>query len=901
MPSPPLPHLVRLALRTLRSLAPPDLRDRWLREWEGELTRWWQDRRSGKGKKGLLGLPGAGPILRLANLLGSAARDTRHLRLLQGPHATTGSNPSSNTATDPPMIKTLLQDTRFSLRTVRNAPWLSLVTVVTLALGIGASVAMAGILHAVFLRPLPFPEAENLVVGRATFEGELNPWAAGADYYDYRDESDAFEELAAIMPFPVDVTVSGDGEAERVSGNVVSSNFFQGLGVQPARGRLFQPGDGIEGAQSVVVLSHGFWQRRLGGNPQAVGGSLLLDGSPVTVLGVLPRDFFFLSEADLWFPMRPDEYAASARDRHSWYLVGRLNQGITLEQAQAGVDVISLRLQGAYPETNQNKALLLTTLHRVLTDDYRQSIWILTGAVILVLLIACGNGAGILLARAPARRFELSIRGAMGAPRERLIRQLLMESLGIALAAGVVGTLLALWFQGVLLKFLAMDALGLDKLSLSLPMLAAALGLSLFSGLVAGIYPAFRSADTSLTDGLNKGNRGRGDSGAGFRGGLVVAQVALSVILLAGSGLLVRSLSNLETLDPGFHAQGLLTAEIQLPRARYPDAASRTQFFSALHDELLALPGVASATFASHLPIKDFGNVFRAYGQGNEENKERTFLRSVYPGYFRTLSIPILAGRGVEGLDGAGAPNVVVMSETAARLIFPGEDPLGKVVMLDSFSGPTPLAVVGVAGDVRLSRLEEEPEAALYVPYLQLPSSTVRVALEAISSPEVLSGSLRGVLRQVDPAVPLSRVANFDNLVADSMAERRVITLSLLLLSLLPLTLASVGLFAVLAYHVSRRRHEMGIRLALGANPAHVGGLVLGQGLRLVWIGIGLGLVGAWGGTRLLQGLLFGVGTTDPVTFVGVTSMVTGVSALACAIPVWRATRSDPTRALQAE
>ncbi len=890
MRSPPLPRLAHIALRALRLLAPPELRDRWLREWEGELTRWWQGRKSGIGSN-----------LRLASLIGVAALDTRHLRSLQGHHTEADSSPASNTPTDPPIVQSILQDARFAYRAVRNAPWLSLVTATTLALGIGASVAMSGVLHGVFLRPLPFPEAERLVVGRATIKGVLNPWAAGADYYDYRDESDAFEELTAIMPFSVAVTVSGDGEAERVSANVVSPNFFPGLRTQPAVGRLFQREDGLEGAQDVVVLSYGFWQRRMGADPQTVGRSLVLDGSPVTVVGVMPRDFFFLARADLWFPMRPDQFAASMRDRHNWYLVGRLNPGITLEQAQAGVDVISLRLQGAYPETNQNKALLLTGLHRVLTDDYRQSIWILTGAVILVLLIACGNGAGILLARAPARRFELSIRGAMGAPRERLIRQLLLESLGIALAAGVVGTVLALWFQGVMLEYLALDALGLDELSLSLPTLAAALGISLFSGLLAGVYPAMRSADTSLTDGLNKGNRGRGDSGTGFRSGLVVAQVALSVVLLAGSGLLVRSLSNLETLNPGFDPQGLLTAEIQLPGAGYPDATSRTQFFSTLHDKLLALPGVASATFASHLPIKDFGNVFHAYPEGNEEQDERTFLRSVGPGYFRTLDIPVLAGRGVEDGDGAGAPNVVVISQTAARRFFPSEDPLGKVVMLNLSSGPRPMEVVGVAGDVRLSRLEEDPEAALYLPYAQRTSGTVSVALKILTPPEGLAGTLREVVRMMDPAVPLTQVANLEALVAESMAERRVITLSLILLSLLPLALASVGLFAVLAYHVSRRRHEMGIRLALGANPAHVGRLVLGQGLRLVWLGVGLGLVGAWGGTRLLQGLLFGVETTDPVTFLGVTGLVLTVSALACAIPVWRAARSDPTRALQAE
>jgi len=432
-------------------------------------------------------------------------------------------------------------------------------------------------------------------------------------------------------------------------------------------------------------------------------------------------------------------------------------------------------------------------------------------------------------------------------------------------------------------------------------MLSWALGLSLLAGLLAGVYPALRSANTSMTGGLKEGNRGRGDGGAGFRRGLVVAQVALSVVLLAGSGLLVRSLSNLQALDPGFRPEGLLTGEIQMPAGRYPDAMSRARYLSSLLEELRAIPGVQSAALTSQLPIGDFGNIYRAWAQGREDERQRVFLRSVHPGYFETLGIPLLSGHDFQDEGDPGGPFEVVLGQTAAQRLFPGEDPLGKVVELQLVPNPRPMEVVGVVGDVRLSRLEEEPEAALYVPYLHHPRTVMRIAMGVAGPPQSVATPFREVVRGLDPEVPLSRVAPLEALVSDSLAERRAVTLALTLLAILPLLLASVGLFAVLAYHVSRRRHEMGIRLALGAGQVHVGGLVLGQGLRLVLVGVLLGLGGAVAGTRILQGLLFGVGATDPATFLAVSGLVLGVAALACAVPVWRAVRSDPRVALQAE
>ncbi|MGW8265569.1 MAG: ABC transporter permease [Longimicrobiales bacterium] len=881
-PNPPEHAFIRGALRLLRPLAPPGLRDRWHREWEGELFHL---------------VRGGGASPRVSWLLLIAARDALHLRTIRNRAALGGPTSPPKHPRNPPMLSATLQDLRFSFRTLRTAPWFSLVTVLTLALGIGASVAMFGVLDAVFLRPLPFSEPDRLVVGRATFHGELNPWVAGADYYDYRNESDAFEELAAILPFTLEMTLSGQGEADRISANLASSNLFPALRVQPVLGRGFRPEEGLEGAEDVVLLSHAFWQNRLRGDTAALGTVLMLDGDPYTIIGILPPDFFFMTPTDLWLPMRPDRDAASSRGNHNWYLVGRLKPAVGLDQAQAGVDVISARLQEAYPQSNADKGLLLSGLHQVLTEDYRLSLWLLSGAVALILLIACGNGAGILLARAPTRQFELSVRAAMGAPQGRLVRQLLAESLALSMAAGALGIALALWLQRWMLEYLHLERLGLEDPRISLVSIGAAIGFSLLAGLLAGTYPALRGSGVSTTDGLKTGGRRIGDAGAGFRSVLVVGQVALSVILLVGSGLLVRSLSNLQALDPGFDSRGLLTAEVRLPAGRYPDTPSRGRFFSALLDEVRALPGIQSAALTSHLPIGDFGNIYRVAVLGREVEPVRVFLRSVSPGYFASLGIPLLSGRGVETEDEAGNTNVVVLSQTAARRLFPDEEPLGRLV--DGPSGP--MEVVGVVGDVRLSRLEEEPEAALYVPFVQRARTVMSLVLETGVSAQSLAGTLRERLRAADPEVPLSRVATLESLVADSMAERRVITVSLTLLAFFPLLLAAVGLFAILAYHVSRRRHEMGVRMALGGGTAQVGGMVLGQGLRMVSVGILLGLGGAALGTRLLRGLLFGVATMDAVTFLTVTGLILAVTVLACTVPAWRAVHTDPRVVLQAE
>lgn len=869
----------RLALRLLTLLVPRGLRGRWLREWTGEWAHW----RAGTG----------------AFLL-AAARDTLSIRALRAlgtdpPQAVSGMSFGERTS-----VRQVIQDLHFAFRTLRKAPWFSLATILTLALGIGASVAMFGILNRVFLAPLPFPDADRLVLGRTTIDGQLNPWVAGADYFDYRDQATAFEELAAVLPFPTDYGVTGAGEAELAPAGVASVNLFGALGVGPALGRPFRPEDGLEGAANVVMISHGFWQRRFGGDPEVVGRSLSLNSEPYTVVGVLPAGFFFMYRADVWIPLRPDRFMASVRDMYNWYLVGRMRPGVTLVQAQTEVDLTSARLEGAYPQTNRNKDLLLTNLQEALVEDYRPTLLILTGAVALVLLIACGNGAGILLARAPARGFDLSVRSALGAPRARLVRQLLAESLGLALAGGLLGTILAAGLQRMMLLYLHMERLGPAAPRLSWTGVAAALGLSVFAGLLAGAYPAAMGTGSALGRGLKTGNRRMGQGAAGFRSALVVAQVALSVVLLAASGLLVRSLANLQAVDPGFDARDLLTARIWVPSARYPEAGDRTRFYTALLDEVRALPGVSSAALGSHVPIVNSGNIYRATAVGGGPDTERIFLRSVSQGYLETVGIPLLAGRGILSGDDAGSRPVVVLSETAARRFFADGNPLGQEVQLE-LTSPLRMLVVGVVGDVRLSSLEDAPEAAFYVSFAQRAGNIMSVVLKARVPPASLAAPLRDVLTEMDPDIPLSGVGPVAELVSRSMSDRRVLTLSLTLFALFPLLLAAVGLFAILAYHVSQRRHEIGVRMALGAQATRIGGMVLRQSLVLVGAGTVLGLGGAFAATRFLQSQLFGVGATDPVTLAGVVVFVGGVSLAASATPTWRAVRSDARVALQAE
>ena len=803
------------------------------------------------------------------------------------------------------MLRDALGDAAHALRTMASRPGLTAVVVLTLAVGIGATTAIFGTVQAALWSRLPFDEPDRLVMGRATFDGDVNPWVSGYDYYDYRDRSESLESLAAFF-FGGRSNVSGGPEPERVETGFATWDLFQTLRVKPASGRLFAEEEAAPGAANVVLISYGYWQHRFAGASDAVGSALDLNGSPYTVVGVLPAGFHFVEKADIWRLTYRDGPGAEARRWHNLLLVGRMRPGVTLEKAQSEIDVISRNLEAQYPDTNEGKALLLTPLHDALVENVRTSLLLLMAAVSLVLLLACGNVAGLLLARGQARLTEIAIRSALGASRRRLIQQLLTESTMMALMGGLLGLGLALAFQTLLLRLLPMGQLGITHLDLDMSSLLFALGVSLATGILFGVAPALQGTLVTPSRELGSGTRATSTrGGALLRSGLVVAQVAISVALLIGAGLMVRSLSRQMNVDLGFDPKNLLTAGVRLPDHDYAEPAKRNAFFESLVEEVKALPGVTGVGLVNRLPILDrSGNIYLYRAdrppeeRGKADMRRSADFRYVLPGYLETMGIPLLAGRDIARSDGAGSPRVMLVSRSLAELFFPGESPLGKRLVVD-MGEMVEHEVVGVVGDARLSRLTSEPFHAMYMSYEQVAGNTMRIAIKTENDPASLLSPFREALRAKDPNIPLDEPETMESILDDAVADYRVFTSALGLFSSVALLLAMVGLYAVLAYAVSQRYHEIGVRVALGARPRQIASLVLTRGMGLVAAGLALGLAGAYGASRLLEKLLFGVAPTDPATFLTVALLCGLVALAACWLPARRATRVDPIATLR--
>jgi putative ABC transport system permease protein len=802
------------------------------------------------------------------------------------------------------MTSTFLQDVRYALRNLAKSPGFSVLVVLILAVGIGANVAMFSTMNQALVRPLPYAEPDHLVFGRATFSDRLNPLASAYDYYDYRERNNVFESLSTVLFSTIDMTVTGGDEPERVAGTYTSWELFRTLGVNPESGRHFTAGEGEPGGPDVVMISNGYWQRRFGGSHEAAGQTLTVNGTSQIIVGVMPADFHFMHRADIWLPMRRDGPMADARRWHNWLLVGRLKPNIGLERAQADVDVISAQLASEYPETNRDKALLLTNLHDSLVEEYRTSLFLLMAAVGLVLLIACGNVAGLLLARGSARSSEMSIRAALGASVQRLMRQLLTESVVTAGAAGILGIALAVGFQKLILQFLPMDLPGMGELGVSGSMLSFAVVLSTATGLVFGILPALRATRLNVVENIKSGARATDSGGSRFRSSLVVIQVAISVVLLIGSGLLIRSFSSLRSVHPGFEANGLLTAEIRLTQAEYSEPEDRINFYATLMADVGAIPGVTSAGLINQLPIRDPGNNIYVHAAddppADRNDRDVAYRRAVYPGYFDAMGIPLLRGRVVERSDIGESPPILVINETMARTLFPNQDPLGRQVVVD-LGEDVSFEVVGVVGDVRMNAPRYNPDLAMYGSYFQQPYYRMRIAVRTATDPASIAPELRNAVWSQDRDIPVAELSTMSELIARSVADDRIMAISLSLFAAVAMSLAAIGLYGVLAYYVSKRIHEIGIRVALGAGTRDIVGLVMNRGLRLVATGIVLGLVGAFWSTRLIQQMLFGVEPTDLTTFTAVSVCFAVVAVIACLVPAWRALRVDPLLALQAE
>ncbi|HEX2189801.1 MAG TPA: ABC transporter permease [Longimicrobiaceae bacterium] len=805
-------------------------------------------------------------------------------------------------------METLLQDVRYALRRLRRSPGFTAVATLTLALGIGANSAIFSVVNGVLLRSLPYPDADRLVlVAHVTREGNRAPMSP-ANFRDVRSESRSLEELSFWTYGGR--TLTGTGDPARLQGADVGQHFFEVMRARPLLGRTFRPEENEPGRNRVAVLGHAFWRQRFGADPKVVGRTVTLDGEPYEVVGVMPEEFGFPNKRDVWTPLEYDADFMADASRGSWYIsgIGRLKPGVTHQQAAREIEGLGARLQKQYPETNTDLGISPVSLYEQMVGDVRLSLLVLLGAVGLVLLIACANVANLLLARAAAREGELAVRAAMGAGRGRLVRQLLAESVILGLLGGAAGLVLAVWGTSALV---AMEPQGIPRLAevgVDATVVAFTLGVALLSGVLFGLLPAVQVTRSDLAGTLREGGRGSlaGRGSARTRNALVVAEMALAVVLLAGAGLLIRSFAVLQGVDPGFRTESALSFNVSLPQAAY-DEGARGAFYDGLLERLEGLPGVRSAAAVSDLPMGNSATFLTFEVEGREppepgREPASQILRAT-AGYFRTMEIPVVRGREFTADDRAGSPGVVVLNQAAAREFFPGEDPLGRRILLSLGPDTTavPWEVVGVAGDVRQFGVDAEVQSAMYFPQAQAPVGGMGVVVRTTVPPASLAAAVRREVAAMDPNLPLNDLQPLERLAADSMSQPRFYMLLLSLFAGVALALAAIGIFGVISYGVAQRTREIGVRMALGAEPSSVLRIVVGGALGLAGIGVGVGVLGALAGTRLLSGLLFGVAATDPPTYVGVAVLLLAVAALASWLPARAAVRVDPMTALRAD
>jgi len=807
-------------------------------------------------------------------------------------------------------MDTLLQDLRYAARTLVRARGFTIAVLLTLALGIGATTAMFGVVHGVLLRPLSFPAPDRLVmVWERTPEGTRDRnYVSPANVAEWREQSTTFEGLAAFVRFPASLT--GQGEPEAVQGQAVTPNFFSLLRVRPALGRVFLPGDedagdAAAGAPTPVILSHELWARRYNADPGIIGRAITVSDASATVVGVMPPETRVLdSRPALWIPIAVNPETTGR------YLsvVGRLKDGATLEQAKAEMEAVARRLSAAKPENNRDWSVNVVPLHDDTVGEARPALLVLLGAVGLLLLIACANVANLLLARASARRREVALRVSLGATRGRLARQMLTEALLLAAAGGALGVLAAVWGTRLLLDALP-EGVAIpraEQVGFSVPVFAFAAGITLLTGALFGLAPALAVSDGGAHQDLKDSSRGStvGPGRGRLRGAIVVSQVALAVVLLAGAGLLGRSLWRLLSVDTGIHAERVLTARVSLPDARYEEPERRVVFNDELFRRVDALPGVSAVGSVGWLPMTGDKSAtgFTVAGRpAPEPGKEPgADIRGVGGDYFRVLGVPLVRGRLFTGADGAAAPRVFVVNQAFVREHFPGEDPIGRRLAVQ-WDGDPVGEIVGVVGDERESGPASEAAPAIYFWHAQDPWSSFTLLARTTGEPGALSAAVAREVRAVDPLLPVDAVRPMASVVSDVVARPRLNAVLLGAFSTAALLLAALGIYGVIAYAVSQRTREIGVRVALGAAPRDVLRLVVGQGVRLAAVGLGVGLLASLAATRLMRGLLFGVEPGDPLTLAAVLAVLGAVALLASYLPARRAARTDPLQALRAE
>jgi putative ABC transport system permease protein len=813
-------------------------------------------------------------------------------------------------------MNNLLQDIRFGLRMLLKSPSISIVATIALALGIGANTAIFSVVNAVLLRPLPFPESESLV---SVFEtdrqrGLERGTHSYPNFFDIRAQNTVLERVACFHGG--DYILSGRGEPARLQGSVVTSDLFPILRVQPILGRTFLPDDDKPSESGrVVILSQPLFQKRFNSDPSIVNQAITLNGISFTVVGVMPAGFEFPIQNDpveLWTTIAGDASGetpvTAQRGAHFLQVIGRLKPGVTQEQAQAELTAIASRLEQQYPDTNTHRSLRVDSALKALVGDIRPTLLILLGAVACVLLIACANVANLLLARATSRHKEMAIRAAMGASRLRVIRQLLTESVLLSLLGGAVGLLLAVWWSDLLIALGKEDIPRALHVGIDLRVLGFTLGVSILTGVIFGLAPAFHSSKRELIDALKEGGRGTSEGARRnkVRSALVVSELAIAVVLLVGAGLLIKSLWRLQKVNSGLQPQNVLTFNVGLPEKYNYEKQAR--FFIDLKSRLEALPGVQSASSVLPLPLSGDRFVISFEIEGRpmapKDHPSGDFFAAGV-GYFRAMGIPIIKGRDFDDRDRYGSTPVVIITETLARQFFPNEDPIGKRIKpgINTIEGDktTMREIIGVVGDVRNRSLDTAPKQAYYVPQTQVPFDQMVMVVKTLDDPHNLISAATKQVSAMDQDIPVFGVKTMEEYLSTSVAAPRFSTTLLTIFAGVALVLTVVGLYGVMSYSVAQRRNEIGIRLALGAQSRDVLLMIVKQGSLLIGLGLLIGLSGAFALTRLIASMLFGVTAKDPLTFTAVGALLAAVALLACYVPAWRATKVDPMEALRYE
>lgn len=828
------------------------------------------------------------------------------------------------------MLESLLQDIRYAGRWLTQSPGFTAVAVLSLALGISANSVIFSVISRVMFGPLPYQEAERLVAILETLpaKGQFELGTATANLVDYRTQSRSFEQMQLISGGPITGTLSQDGRSEYVGTQYVTPGFFEFLGLRPAVGSLFPKTAGLQGT---VVLSHAFWKRRYGADPKVLGQTLLLEGRGHTVVGVVAPGFRFSrrgDEIDVWYPIDLDSPDWINRNVHWLFAVGRLKPGVSIERAQAEMETVAWQLGQSYPDTNQGRGVRLLPLQELFVGRYRKILYPLFGAVGLVLLVACTNIANLLLARASSRQKEVAIRLSLGAKRNRLIRQMLTESLLLALLGGLCGLSLVSWGMRLLMTIAPEWFVHVKTVDLNWSVVVFTLLLSLFTGVAFGLAPALHASRVNLFELLKEGGK-NSTSLSRYRTltSLVVMEIAVAMMLVVGAGLLMKTFLYLQEVEPGFSSQNLLTMNIKLSGAKYVEPAPRTttdmsritpqlgQFYSELVERIGLLPGVSSAAIIDWMPMS-FSEAnplyaFAILGRANPPAGERLLAgyNAVSPGYFMTMQIPILRGRDFSKQDLGTTPWVIVINEIMARQYWPDSGALGERIRLELGDGELPREVVGIVGNVRRQSLSIEPKPEMYVSYLQQPeiypgsrkNSRLHknLIIKTQNASPVLIEAVRNVVSEIDQNQLVYGIRSMDELVSESASSSRFYMRLLGVLAAVAMILAAMGIYGVISYSVQERTREIGIRMALGGQRNHIIKLVVGQGLTLALFGVVAGVLGALVLTRFLASLLYGVGSTDPVTFLLTSVLLALVALLACYIPAKRASRTDPIIALR--